>query len=52
MIHEKGTDLIKEMVEKLNIDEHGRRVSQLVRHDIEEDFGTQYVILRATFTAF
>lgn len=48
----QGTDLIEEMVEELNVDEHRRRVSQLVRHDIEEDFGTQHVILRATFAPF
>lgn len=52
MYTRKGTDLIEEMVEKLDVDEHGRRVSKLVRNDIEEDFGTQHVIFRATFATF
>lgn len=49
---QESTNLVKDMIKELNFDEHGRHVSQLVRHDIEEHFGTQHVVLGATFTAF
>jgi hypothetical protein len=42
-------ELIEELVEEFDIDEHGRRIGQFVRHDIQEGFGTERVAFGAGF---
>lgn len=43
--------LIKELVKQLDVQEHGRGVSKLVGHHVEEHLGTEDVVLGAALTS-
>ena len=43
-----GAYLVEELIQQLNVDEHGRRVRQLIRHDVEEDLWAEGVTLGAS----
>ena len=41
-------ELIEELVEEFDIDEHGRGIGELVRDDVQENFGAERVAFGAS----
>ena len=42
-------ELIEELVEEFDVDEHGRRIGELVRDDVQKRFWTEQVAFGAGF---
>lgn len=38
------THLVEELIEKLDVDKHSRRICELVGHNVEEGFRTQNIV--------
>lgn len=54
VIQEPGIDfpreLVEEVIQELDVDEHGRCVGKLVGYDVEESFRTDEIVLGTGFT--
>ena len=43
-------ELIEELVEEFDVDEHGRRIGELVRDDVQKRFRTEHITFGPSFT--
>jgi hypothetical protein len=44
-VNESSAHLVEEVVEKLDVDKHGRGVRKFLCDNIQEHFGTEYIVV-------